>query len=61
MVHAASARFERATAEAQYIATLRAERPWLVQVPQIVLARHDPALLIDGIVANLSSGVAHHG
>ncbi len=45
MVHAASARFERASAEAQYIAELRAERPWLVEVPQIVLARHDPALL----------------
>ena len=55
MVHAASARFERATAEAQYIAALRAERPWLVEVPQIVLARHDPALLIDGIVANLAT------
>lgn len=61
MVHAASARFERASAEAQYIAGLRAERPWLVEVPQIVLARHDPALLVDGIVANLASGSSRHG
>ena len=61
MVNAASARFERATAEAQYVAALHAERPWLIQVPQIVLARHDPALLIDGIVASLSTGGPHHG
>ncbi len=61
MVHAASARFERASAEAQYVAGLRAERPWLIEVPQIVLARHDPALLVDGIVANLASGSSRHG
>ena len=61
MVRAASARFERASAEAKYIAGLRAERPWLVEVPQIVLARHDPALLVDGIVANLATGSPRHG
>jgi anion-transporting ArsA/GET3 family ATPase len=60
MVNAASARFEHASAEAEYVAGLRAERPWLVQVPQIVLARHDAAQLIDGIVASLSNGEARH-
>ena len=50
-----SERFERASAEAQYIATLRAERPWCIEVPQVVLARHDPAVLIDGIVASLGA------
>ncbi len=60
MVHAASTRFERASAEAQYVSALREERPWLVQVPQVVLARHDAALLIDGIVASLSTDEAHH-
>ncbi len=61
MTHAATARFDRANAEAQYVATLRTERPWLVEVPQIVLARHDPAVLIDGIVAALGNGGTHHG
>ena len=55
MTRAAVARFERASAEAQYIATLRAERPWCIEVPQVVLARHDPAVLIDGIVASLGA------
>lgn len=53
ITRAAAARFERASAEAQYLTRLRAQRPRLVEVPQIVLARHDSALLIDGIVANL--------
>jgi anion-transporting ArsA/GET3 family ATPase len=61
MVHAASARFERATSEAEYVTTLRTERPSYIEVRQIVLARHDPALLIDGIIANLATGTAHHG
>ncbi len=61
MTRAATARFDRANAEAQYVAALRTERPWLVEIPQIVLARHDPALLIDGIVATLGNGGAHHG
>ena len=59
---AAAARFERATAEAQYIAALRGERPWVVEVPQIVLPRHDPTALIDGIVASLPTTFeAPHG
>jgi Anion-transporting ATPase len=65
MTRAATARFDRANAEAQYVATLRTERPWLVEIPQIVLARHDPALLIDGMVATLGNrggnGGAHLG
>jgi len=55
MTRAAVARFERASAEAQYIATLRAARPWLVEVPQVVLARHDSRALIDGMVASLGA------
>ena len=60
MTRTAVARFERASAEAQYIATLRAERPRIVEVPQVVLARHDPAALVDGIVANLGDVEGAH-
>ena len=57
LARAAAARFERASVEARHVASLRGERPWLVEVPQIVLARHDPATLIDGIVASLPHSV----
>jgi hypothetical protein len=53
MTRAAVARFERASAEAEYISTLRAARPWVVEVPQVVLARHDSKALIDGMVESL--------
>jgi anion-transporting ArsA/GET3 family ATPase len=53
MTRAAEARFARAAVEAQHIESLRAERPWLTDVPNIVLARHDGAALIDGMVARL--------
>ncbi len=55
MIRAAVARHARArVTEARYLATLRdQQRPWLIEVPQIVLARHDPAALIDGIAASL--------
>jgi anion-transporting ArsA/GET3 family ATPase len=53
ITRAAAARFERASAEAQYLTTLREQRPRLVEVPQIVLARHDSALLINGIAGSL--------
>jgi anion-transporting ArsA/GET3 family ATPase len=53
ITRAAAARFARAAVEAQHVESLRAERSWLVDVPNIVLARHDGAALIDGIVARL--------
>ena len=55
MTRTASARFERASAEAQYIATLREGHKRLIEVPRVVLARHDSKALIDGIVASLDA------
>lgn len=53
----AAARFERATAQEQYIATLRAERPWVVEIPDIVQPGHDPSVLVDGIIASLPASL----
>jgi anion-transporting ArsA/GET3 family ATPase len=62
MTRVAGSRFERATAEQHYIATLRAERPWVVEIPQIVLPHHDTAALVDGIIAHLPNPIeAPHG
>lgn len=58
MIRAASIRHTRAAAESEYIMALQTERPWLVQVAQIVLARHD-GTLIDGVVAQLAGIVGH--
>jgi len=55
MVRVAAARFDRAAADAEYVAALRRERPWVIEQPRIVLARHDPAALIDGILANVGT------
>jgi anion-transporting ArsA/GET3 family ATPase len=52
LVRAATARFERASAEARYLATLPG-RPGFIQVPQVVLARHDPTALVDRIIGAL--------
>jgi len=57
LARAAAARFERASVEASLVASLRGERPWLIEVPQIVLARHDQAALVDGIVASLQRSI----
>jgi anion-transporting ArsA/GET3 family ATPase len=53
IVRTAAARFGRAAAEAEHLATLRSGRPWLVEVPQFVMARHDGGALVDAMVANL--------
>jgi anion-transporting ArsA/GET3 family ATPase len=58
MVKTAAARFQRASAEAQHLTTLRSARPWLVEVPQFVMARHDGGALIDAMVANVRSTLA---
>jgi anion-transporting ArsA/GET3 family ATPase len=58
MVKTAAARFQRASAEAQHLATLRSARPWLVEVPQFVMARNDGAALIDAMVANVRNVLA---
>jgi len=55
MVGIAGARFERAQSDAQHVAALRNERPWVIEQPQIVLARHDPRALIDAIAANVAA------
>ncbi len=59
MTQVAAARFERAQAQGQYIATLRAERPWVVEVPRIELPGHDQAALVDGIIAHLPLEASH--
>jgi anion-transporting ArsA/GET3 family ATPase len=61
MIAAATARFGRARVEAEHIAMLAAQRDWLVEVPQVVLARHDGAALIDGMVAALHGLVTTRG
>ncbi len=57
MIRAATARFDRSSAQAHHIEMLREQCAHLatplLEVPQIVLARHDPAVLIDGIIASL--------
>jgi len=53
MIKTAAARFGRAAAEAEHLATLRSGRPWLVEVPQFVMARHDGGALIDAMITNL--------
>jgi anion-transporting ArsA/GET3 family ATPase len=55
MVRVAAARFDRAAADAEHVAALRRERSWVIEQPRIVLARHDPAALIDGIAANVGA------
>jgi anion-transporting ArsA/GET3 family ATPase len=61
MIAVARTRFARASAEAEHIDTLAAARDWLVEVPNIVLARHDSAALIDGMAAALGSLVGSNG
>jgi anion-transporting ArsA/GET3 family ATPase len=59
MIGVARARFARATTDAEYVAALRRERPWVIEQPHVVLARHEPAKLIDAIAANV--GAAFEG
>jgi anion-transporting ArsA/GET3 family ATPase len=61
MITAATARFGRARVEAEHIAVLAAQRDWLVNVPHVVLARHDGAALIDGMAEALHGLVTAHG
>jgi hypothetical protein len=61
MVAAATTRFARSSAEAEHIDTLAAEHDWLVEVPNVVLARHDAAALIDGMAAAVASLVGGNG
>jgi anion-transporting ArsA/GET3 family ATPase len=55
MIGVARTRWKRAAADAEHVAALRAERPWVIEQPRIVLARHDAATLIDGIAANVGA------
>ncbi len=66
ITRAAVAHFERASAHARHVEMLREQlprlthlMPHLIEVPQIVLPRHDQASLIDGIVASLGDGAQH--
>jgi hypothetical protein len=61
MIATAAARCGRASAEAEHIAMLESQRDWLVEVPHVVLARHDADALLGGMSTALRALVQPHG